>query len=42
MNEAILNFTNGKEDITTDRGKAFSKEIMDFMREKLVEYQEET
>jgi ribonucleoside-triphosphate reductase len=42
MNEAILNFTNGKEDITTDRGKEFSKEIMDFMRAKLVEYQEET
>lgn len=42
MNEAVLNFTNGKEDITTDAGKDFAKEIMDFMREKLLEYQEET
>jgi ribonucleoside-triphosphate reductase len=42
MNEAILNFTNGKEDISSDWGKEFSKEVMDFMREKLVEYQEET
>jgi ribonucleoside-triphosphate reductase len=42
MNEAILNFTSGKEDITTDRGKEFAKEVMDFMRAKLLEYQEET
>jgi ribonucleoside-triphosphate reductase len=42
MNEAILNFTSGKEDITTQRGKEFAKEMMEFMREKLVEYQEET
>ncbi|MCF7834693.1 ribonucleoside triphosphate reductase [Candidatus Gracilibacteria bacterium] len=42
MNEAILNFTNGKEDISTDKGKEFAIEIMDFMREKLKEYQEET
>lgn len=42
MNEAILNFTSGKEDITTSRGKEFAKEMMNFMREKLLEYQEET
>ncbi|MFZ2150986.1 MAG: ribonucleoside triphosphate reductase [Candidatus Absconditicoccaceae bacterium] len=42
MNEAIQNFTNGKEDISTDGGKEFAIEIMDFMREKLKEYQEET
>ena len=42
MNEAILNFTNGKEDISTDEGKALATEILDFMREKLKEYQEET
>lgn len=35
MNEAILNFTNGKEDITSDRGKKFAVEILDFMREIL-------
>jgi ribonucleoside-triphosphate reductase (formate) len=42
MNEAVLNFTNGKEDMTTDAGKAFSVEILDYMREILKEYQEET
>ncbi len=42
MNEAILNFTNGKEDISTDAGKKFAMEIMDFMREILKQYQEET
>jgi ribonucleoside-triphosphate reductase (formate) len=42
MNEAILNFTNGKENITTDRGKKFATEILDFMRDILKDYQEET
>lgn len=42
MNEAIQNFTNWKEDISTDWWKEFAIEIMDFMREKLKEYQEET
>ena len=42
MNEAILNFTNGKEDISTDAGKKFATEILDFMRDALKEYQEET
>ncbi|MDD3645782.1 MAG: ribonucleoside triphosphate reductase [Candidatus Gracilibacteria bacterium] len=42
MNEAILNFTNGKEDISSTWGKQFATEIIDFMREHLKEYQEET
>lgn len=42
MNEAILNFTNGKEDISSDWWKEFATEIIDFMREKLKDYQEET
>jgi len=42
MNEAILNFTNGKEDISTDEGKKFTTEVLDFMREILKQYQEET
>ncbi len=42
MNEAIQNFTNGKEDISTDEGKKFATEILDFMRDTLKEYQEET
>jgi len=42
MNEAIQNFTNGKEDISTDEGKKFATEILDFMRDALKQYQEET
>ncbi len=41
VNEAIMNFMEG-EDITTKRGKEFAIKILDFMREKLEEFQEET
>ncbi len=40
MNEACLNFLN--EDIGTQRGKNFALEVMDFMRERIIAYQEET
>lgn len=40
MNEALLNF-NG-DDITTQAGKAFAEEVLDFMREKLMDYQNDT
>jgi anaerobic ribonucleoside-triphosphate reductase len=42
MNEAILNFTNGKENISTKEGERFALETLDFMRNILKEYQEET
>jgi ribonucleoside-triphosphate reductase len=42
MNEAILNFTNSKENISTEWGKDFAIEVMEMMREKLKEYQEES
>lgn len=42
MNEAILNFTNWKEDISTEWWKEFAMEVIDFMREHLKAYQEET
>ena len=42
MNEAIRNFTSGNDDISTESGKVFAIEIMDFMREILKVYQEET
>ena len=42
MNEAILNFTNGKEDVSTAWGKAFATDVLDFMRDQLKQYQEET
>ena len=42
MNEAILNFTAGQYDMRSDFGKQFAMEVIDFMREKLKQYQEET
>lgn len=42
MNEAIRNFTAGKEDISTEWWVSFALELMDFMRTTLKEYQEET
>ncbi len=41
MNESIMNFMPG-EDMTTERGKEFAIKVLDFMREKLEEYQTET
>jgi len=42
MNEMIRNFTNDRENIATKWGIEFAKEILEFMREKLKEFQEET
>ena len=41
MNETIANFMPG-EDITTQRGIGFASRILDFMRNKLEEFQNET
>jgi ribonucleoside-triphosphate reductase (formate) len=41
MNEAIVNFLPG-ENITTKKGRDFTLMVLDFMREKLEGYQEET
>ena len=40
MNECLLNFTG--ENMGTKKGIKLALEVMDFMREKLVKYQEET
>jgi len=40
MNEALLNFLG--EDITTEKGRSFAMEVLEFMRDRLVHYQEET
>jgi ribonucleoside-triphosphate reductase len=40
MNEAVLNLMG--KDITTPEGHAFAAETLDFMREKLMDYQNET
>lgn len=42
MNEAIRNFSNDMYDITGDTGISFAKEVIDYMRDILKEYQEET
>jgi ribonucleoside-triphosphate reductase len=40
MNEALLNFL--EEDITTAKGRKFAIEILDFMRDTMIKFQEET
>ena len=40
MNEALLNFLG--ENIASLKGQKFTLEVLDFMRERLVKYQEET
>ena len=40
MNEALLNFI--EENIGSQRGRRFSVEILNFMREKLIKYQKDT
>jgi len=40
MNEALLNFL--EEDITTPKGKKFALEVLDFMRDTMIRFQEET
>ena len=42
VNEAIRNFFQDKEDIATTAGKEFAEEVLIFMRQHLVNYQEET
>lgn len=37
MNEACINFFG--EDITSEKGQTFAKEVLDFMNQKLLEYQ---
>lgn len=41
INEMIRNFTNDKEDITTEKGHAFAVEFLDHVRGKLLSYQSE-
>ena len=40
MHESLLNFMN--EPITSEKGQAFALEVMDYLRAKMVKYQEET
>ncbi|MEG1227760.1 MAG: ribonucleoside triphosphate reductase, partial [Flavobacterium sp.] len=42
MNEMVLNFTDGKQDITTNSGIHFAIEVLDHIRSRMKEFQEET
>jgi len=42
VNEMIRNFTEDKHDISDEFGMKFADELIEFMRTKMVEYQEET
>jgi len=41
MNEALLNFKQTRTNIGTKAGQEFAEEVLDFMRDKMVKYQEE-
>ena len=42
INETIRNFTDDAEDITTEWGRAFACRLLDHVRARMVEFQEET
>ncbi len=42
VNEMIRNFTGDEHDISDEFGTKFARELLDFMRQKMVGYQEET
>ena len=42
MNEALQNFLGYKINITTKKGNQFSEEVLNFMRDRIIGYQEET
>lgn len=42
INEMIRNFTHDKEDVTSENGMRFSIEVLEFIRDRLRKYQEET
>lgn len=42
MNEALLNFVLIRKNIATPEGKKFALEVMDYMRNKVLEYQEKS
>lgn len=42
MNESIMNFLGEKEDITTEEGHKFAVKVLDYMRDRISGYQQET
>lgn len=41
MNEAVRNFTGDTDNIATEFGQHFAKEILNYMRERIIKFQEE-
>lgn len=42
VNEMILNFTSGKHNIADNYGQKFAVKLLDYIREKMIEFQNET
>jgi ribonucleoside-triphosphate reductase len=42
VNEMIRNFSNDSEDITTEKGHSFAVELLDHIRSRMMQFQEET
>jgi len=42
LNEMVRNFTGDQEDISSEQGRAFALELLDHVRERMKQYQEET
>ncbi len=42
LNECILNFTHGEEDLTSPQGRAMGLEILRHVRQRMTEFQEKT
>ncbi|MBW6440516.1 ribonucleoside triphosphate reductase [Patescibacteria group bacterium] len=42
MNEALLNFKGTRTNVATKKGNKFAQDILEFMRERMIKYQEET
>ena len=42
MNESLKNFLGVEHDLTTAEGQSFALKVMNYLRQKMVEYQEET
>ena len=41
LNESLLNFKQVKQDIGTKKGREFAKEVLNFMRKRMIKYQTE-
>lgn len=42
INEMIKNYTDGKEDVTTEFGQEFAEDVLNYIRDLMVDFQKET